>query len=73
MSKVNSIATLATVVALGASAATAGTRDIHKYGEFFQNVKAEHLQPLLGGTAYVSHIDYDGIGAKNKTGGEVAI
>jgi len=73
MSKIKSIATLATVMALGASAASAGTRDIHKYGEFFQNVKAEHVQPLLGGSAYVAHIDYDGIGAKNTSGGEVAI
>ena len=62
MSKVYSIATLATVVALGASAAGAGTRDIHKYGEFFQNVKAEHVQPLLGGTAFVSEMDFDGDG-----------
>jgi|GEM_PF-292655 len=73
MSKVNSIATLATVMALAASAASAGTRDIHKYGEFFQNVKAEHVQPLLGGTAYVVHMDYDGIGREDTTGGEVEI
>jgi len=73
MSKVNSIATPATVVALGASAASAGTRDIHKFGEFFQNVKAEHVQSLLGGAAYVAHIDYDGVGREGASGGEVAI
>ena len=32
MSKIKSIATLATVMALGASAISAGTRDIHKFG-----------------------------------------
>ena len=69
MSKVNSIATLATVVALGASAASAGTRYIHKFGEFFQNVKAEHVQSLLGGAAYVAHIDYDGVGREGASGG----
>ena len=73
MSKVNSIATLATVLAFGASAASAGTRDIHKFGDFFQNVKAEHVQPLLGGAAYVMHVDYDGIGQNGKSGGELEI
>ena len=62
MSKIKSIATLATVMALGASAISAGTRDIHKFGEFFQNVKAEHVQPLLGGAAFVSEMDFEGDG-----------
>lgn len=60
MSKIKTIAKLGAALALCATAATAGTRDIHKHGDFFQNVKAEHVQPLLGGTAYVSHVDYEG-------------
>ena len=72
MLKIKSITLLAAVLTLGATASFAGTRDIHKHGKFFQNVKAEHVRSLLGGTAYVSHIDYEGPG-KSVTGGEVAI
>ena len=72
MLKIKSIALIAAALTFGATASVAGTRDIHKHGKFFQNVKAEHVRPLLGGTAYVSHNDYEGPG-KSATGGEVAI
>ena len=72
MFKIKSIALIATALTLGATASLAGTRDIHKHGKFFQNVKAEHVRPLLAGTAYLSHNDYEGPG-KSATGGEVAI
>ena len=61
MLKIKSIALIAAAVTLGATASIAGTRDIHKYGKFFQNVKAEHVKPLLSGSAFVSHNDYDGL------------
>ena len=31
------------------------------------------MQSLLGGAAYVAHIDYDGVGREGAYGGEVAI
>ena len=72
MSKINTIAKLGVALALCATAATAGTRDIHKHGDFFQNVKAEHVQPLLGGTAFVSHVDYENMG-NTSSGGTLSI
>ena len=73
MLKIKSITLLAAALTLGATASFSGTRDIHKHGKFFQNVKAEHVQPLLTGTAYISHIDYEGPGKTSSSGGEVAI
>jgi hypothetical protein len=58
-------------VALTATA-IAGTREVYKHGKVFQNVEAQHVQPLLNGTAWVSHVDYEGPGTKS-TGGEVSI
>ena len=73
MLKIKSIALIAAAVTLGATASIAGTRDIHKYGKFFQNVKSEHVKPLLSGSAFVSHNDYDGLGRDNRGGGEIAV
>ena len=62
----------ATLMGILIAPAMAATRDIQKHGKFFQNVKAEHVAPLLNGAAYVSQIAYDRIG-KKLAGGEVAI
>lgn len=73
MLKIKSIALIAAALTLGATASVAGTRDIHKHGKLFQNVKAEHVQPLLSGTAYVSHVDFEGPRKHSATGGNVSI
>jgi len=73
MLKIKSIALIAAAVTLGATASIAGTRDIHKYGKFFQNVKAEHVKPLLSGSAFVAHSDFEGLGKNSASGGELAI
>ena len=73
MSKINFINSLATVLALSASAAIAGTRDVHHFGKFFQNVRVEHVQPLLSGSAFVSHVDFEGPDKDSASGGEVSI
>jgi len=62
----------ATLAGVLATPAMAGNRDVQKHGKFFQNVQAEHVAPLFNRTAYVSHIDYVGVGKKKK-GGEVTI
>jgi hypothetical protein len=52
--------------------AIAGTRDVYKHGKIFQNVKAEHIQPLFNGSAFVAHLDYEGLG-NTKSGGDIQI